>query len=86
MVAEQDTSPLELDQLIRAAFRAGYAAGKADAIDRCCVERLGKEWPDHRTHNIAINLCVAAIRALSVRHAVERWNSRDVPHTQGDAP
>ena len=58
-----------------AAFRAGYEAGKADAIDRCFVEKLGKEWPDQRTHNIAINLCVVAIRALDVRHAVEKWKT-----------
>jgi len=54
-----------------AIFRAGYEAGKADAIDRCMIERrvLAKE------HNAAIGLCVVAIRALDVRHALQKWIS-----------
>jgi len=52
------------------AFRAGYEAGKHDAIDRCLIERVGKDHPDWRSHNVAVSHCVLAIRALDVRHAI----------------
>lgn len=54
----------------RAAFIAGYEKGKADAIDRCLIERIGKNEPDWRSHNVAIGLAIAAIRALDVRLAI----------------
>lgn len=54
------------------AFRAGYEAGKHDAIDRCLIERVGKDHPDWRSHNVAVSHCVLAIRALDVRHAIYR--------------
>lgn len=52
-----------------ALFKAGYEAGKADAIDRCMIERRALD----KEHNAAIGLCVVAIRALDVRHALQRW-------------
>lgn len=52
------------------AFRAGYEAGKRDAIDRCLVERVPKSEPGWRGHNVALGLAVVAIRALDVRHAM----------------
>jgi hypothetical protein len=55
------------------AFKAGYEAGKLDAIDRCMIERLPKSEPEWRPHNVASSLCAVAIRALDVRHALDKW-------------
>lgn len=60
--------------VIASAFRDGYEQGKLDSIDRCFIERVAA-GPDPRTHNTAVNLCVAAIRALDVRHAWMKWKS-----------
>lgn len=51
-------------------FRAGYEAGKRDAIDRCLMERVPRSEPGWRDHNVALGLAVIAIRALDVRHAL----------------
>ena len=60
-----------LSSHMTANFRAGYEAGKRDAIDRCLIERMPTHRSaDDRTHNVAVNLCIAAIRALDWRHAV----------------
>ena len=58
-----------------ALFKAGYEAGKTDAIDRCLIERQPAGDGDYRAHNVAVNLCIVAIRALDVRHALQRWRS-----------
>ena len=47
-------------------FRAGYEAGKRDAIHRCFMERVSTAVPDWRSHNAALGLAVIAIRALNV--------------------
>ena len=49
-------------------FRAGYEAGRRDAID-CALWQivLDEEVPDWRSHNGAIRLAVIAIRAMVVK-------------------
>lgn len=48
------------------AFRAGYEQAKADAIDRCKIEK------DGRASDNAIDRCIRAIEPLDVRHALAR--------------
>lgn len=62
MVAETDN----------ASFLAGYEAGKADAIDRCLMERVPNKGDYYRAHNTALHLAVIAIRPLDGRHALSR--------------
>ena len=46
------------------AFLSGYEAGKKDAIDQCLMEKVEDVYSPH---NLAVNLCVEAIRELNVR-------------------
>jgi hypothetical protein len=52
------------------AFLSGYEAGKKDAIDQCLMEKVEDVYSPH---NLAVNLCVEAIRELNVRYAEEKW-------------
>lgn len=60
-------------------FRAGYEAGKRDAIDRCRMERCHNVpmTARDREHNLAIAFCVEAIVALDVRHALPVKDATD---------
>lgn len=53
------------------AFLAGYEAARADAIDRCLMERVASKGDHYRAHNTALNLAVIAIRAMDGRHAIK---------------
>ena len=48
-------------------FRAGYEAGRRDAIDCCIMEMASNEVPDWHSHNGALRLAVIAIRAMVVK-------------------
>lgn len=55
-----------------AANRTGYEAARADAIDRCLMERVASKGDHYRAHNTALNLAVIAIRAMDGRHAIDQ--------------
>ena len=48
-------------------FRAGYKEGRLDAIACCLMERVSKTVPNWRSHNVALDLAVIAIRAMGVQ-------------------
>ena len=59
-----DTEIERLRAALTEVHAAGYEAAKRDAIDRCLAEKMPNRTGDDRTHNVAVNLCILAIRAL----------------------
>lgn len=64
------------------AFIAGYEAARADAIDRCLMERVASKGDHYRAHNTALNLAIIAIRAMDGRHAIDQLR-REVEGSRG---